>query len=182
VKIFDKLYDAIARLKYKLHYHSGRVMDREGNQFWYFSNFKQHRDDDLPAYVGKDGSKEWWTFGKRDRKNGEPAIVGAAGTREWWVEGERHRDFGPAVVKMDGTKEYWQHGKLSRDDGPAIEHPDGKVEFFRNGERWADGPAKAPEIREAKIDAVVQQATVVDEGVKVMAPIKFKKPNAAPGM
>lgn len=182
MKIFDKLSDMIARLKHKLHYHRGRVMDPQGNQYWYFENFKQHRDDDKPAYVGKSGRQEWWTYGKPDRKNDEPAVIDPSGLREWWVAGERHRDFGPAVIKMDGTKEYWQHNKLNRDDGPAIEHPDGKVEFFRNGERWSEGPAKAPEIREAKMDAVVQQATVADESVKVMAPIKFKKPGSAPGM
>ena len=82
---------------------------------------------------------------------------------------------------MDGTKEYYQHGKLNRDDGPAIEHPNGATEWFRNGERWTEGPAKAPEIREQKMENIVQGATVVDENVKVMTPIKFKKPNAAPG-
>lgn len=180
MKIFNKLFDAIARLKYKMHYHTGRVMDPKGNQYWYFSNFKQHRDNDLPAYVGKDGSQEWWSYGKRHRENGEPALVGAAGTREWWVEGERHRDLGPAIIRMDGTKEYYQHGKLSRDDGPAIERPDGNNEWFRDGTRWAEGPARAPEIRAEKIEQVVQEATVVDESVKVMNPIKFKKPGASP--
>jgi hypothetical protein len=180
LKIVNMFMDAIARIKYKLHYHSGRVMDREGNQYWYFSNFKQNRENDLPAYVGKDGSQEWWSYGKRHRANGEPALVGAAGTREWWVDGERHRDHGPAIIRMDGTKEYYQHGKLTRDDGPAIERPDGKNEWFRDGVRWAEGPSRAPEIREQKIEQVVQEATVVDESVKVMAPLKFKKPGAAP--
>ena len=175
MKLFDKVCDLVARLKFKIHYHSGRVIDNEGNQYWYFSNFKQHRDNDLPAYVGANGTKEWWTYAKRDRKNGEPAVITSLGDREWWVDDQRHRDFGPAVEKFDGTKEWWQHGKLHREDGPAIEHPDGKKEYFRNGERWSEGPAKAPEIRQQNIEKVVEQATVVEENVKVMAPIKFKK-------
>lgn len=176
-----KLSDIIPRLKYIFNYKVGRVMDRAGNQSWHFSNFKQHRDNG-PAYLGVDGTKEWWKFGKRHRDNGEPAVEGGNGTREWWVEDQRHRDNGPAVEKMDGTKEWWVKGKLHRDDGPAIERADGGKEWYLNGEVWPEGARKAPEIREQKIDQIVQDATTVEQGVVIMPTIKFKKIDNTPGM
>lgn len=179
MKILTTISDLIARLKFTVPYFSGRRLDKEGNQYWFY-RLKEHRDNDLPAYVGKDGTQKWWHYGKLSRKNGEPAVVTSLGTKEWWVDGERHRDFGlPAVEKYDGTREWYVNGKLSRDDGPAIERPDGKNEWYRDGQVWPEGRAKAPEIREQKIEKAVEQATVAEDGVKVMAPIKFKRP--APG-
>jgi hypothetical protein len=180
LKLFDTISDLLARFRYKVPYFSGRRLDPKGNQSWYF-RVKLHRDNDLPARIDKNGTLEWWTYDKRDRPNGEPAVISSLGTKEWWVDGERHRDGGlPAVEKYDGTKEYYVHGKLHRDDGPAIERPDGKNEWYRDGQVWAEGCAKAPEIRAQKIEKAVEQATVVDETVKVMTPLKFKRPT--PGM
>ena len=178
-----KFSNIIPRLKHKFNYKAGRVVDPQGNQYWYFSNFKLHREKDQPAVINLDGTKEWWKFDKRHRENGLPAIEGAAGTREWWVENERHRENGPAVEKMDGTKEWWVKGKRHRDDGPAVENADGTKEWYLNGEVWAEGARKAPEIREQKIDQIVQDATTVDQGVVIMPTIKFKKiDNKAPGL
>lgn len=178
-----KFSDIYPRLKYLFNYKAGRVVDPQGNQYWHFSNFKLHRENDLPAVINVDGTKEWWKFAKRHRENGQPAIEGAAGTREWWVENERHRDNGPAVEKMDGTKEWWVHGKRHRDDGPAIEHADGTKEWYLNGEIWPDGAKKAPEIHEQKIDKIVQEATTTEQGVVIMPTIKFKKiDNKTPGL
>jgi hypothetical protein len=181
-----KVSNLIPRLKNIFNIKVGRVMDRDGNQSWHFSNFKQHRDNDLPAYLGKDGSKEWWKYGLRHRANGLPAVEGAAGTREWWVEGKLHREDGPAVERMDGTKEWWVNGKRHREDGPAIERPDGNNEWFRNDEAWPQGnkvtPAIQQEQKEKAVEQVVQNATVAPEEVRLFQPIKFKKPTNTPSL
>ena len=50
--------------------------------------------------------------GKLHRLDG-PAYVGKDGTQEWYVHGELHRDGGPAVV-ADGGEEWYDHGRLTR--------------------------------------------------------------------
>mgnify|MGYP000977611717 CR=1 FL=1 len=46
-------------------------------------------DYDLPAIVRANGSKEWWTNGRRHRDNGLPAIVRANGTQEYYNNGRK---------------------------------------------------------------------------------------------
>jgi hypothetical protein len=158
-------------------------VDEKGNQTWYF-HWKEHRDG-APAYVGIDGTTKWFQYGKLHRDNGDPAVVYHFGDREWWQEGQLHREGAPAIERNDGTKEWYAKGKLHRDDGPAIERPDGKNEFWRDGERWNQGASVAPQIceekkaeKEKQLEAVAQTATIADEEVKILQPIKFKK---APG-
>lgn len=117
-----------------------------------------HRDNDLPAKILANGTKEWWENGKRHRsakdKEGYtlPAIEHHTGTKEWFKDGQRHRDdldeYGmtlPAIigktkleVKRDGliffkffdSKQWWKNGKLHRDD-KATGEPiiDGNADF-----------------------------------------------------
>ena len=49
-------------------------------------------------------------FRSRHRLDG-PAFIGADGTQEWWVNGQLHRLDGPAVIGADGTQEWWVNGK-----------------------------------------------------------------------
>lgn len=44
--------------------------------------------------------------------NDLPAIVRANGSKEWWINGRRHRDNGlPAIVRVNGTQEYYNNGR-----------------------------------------------------------------------
>ena len=55
----------------------------------------EHRDNDLPAEIRKDGTQKWFKDGKLHRDNDLPAIIWADGDQEWWVNGEQynpHRD------------------------------------------------------------------------------------------
>jgi hypothetical protein len=43
-----------------------KEIDAYGSQFW-FKNGERHRDNDLPAIIYSDGSKEWYNNGNRIR-------------------------------------------------------------------------------------------------------------------
>ena len=78
-----------------------------GEEYWYNKLGKFHRGNDQPAYIGADGTMEWWVNGKRHRDNDQPAIIYADGTKEWWFNDKRHRDNGlPAIILANGTKEW----------------------------------------------------------------------------
>lgn len=47
----------------------------------------------------------------RHRDGDLPAVEGADGSREWWVRGMRHRERGPAVITANGEEFYYQNGK-----------------------------------------------------------------------
>ena len=73
----------------------------------YWKNGERHRDNDQPAVIWVNGTKEWYQHGKRHRDNDKPAIVRADGSKEWYQNGEHHRDNDqPAVIRIDGTK-WW---------------------------------------------------------------------------
>lgn len=92
-----------------------------------------HRDNDQPAVVWDDGSREWWVHGKRLRWNPtHPTEIRCnpvtknyeiAGSRIWHnPEGLIHRISDPAVIHVDGTKEWWVSGQRFREDGlPTVE-------------------------------------------------------------
>ena len=111
-----------------------------------------HRDDDLPAVIHKDGSREWWVHGKRlrwDPRNPtelrcDPSTGNyeVSATRIWHnIDGEIHRDSGPAVIHFNGTKEWWKHGERYRDNGlPTVETPGGmKMWHNRQGQLHREG-------------------------------------------
>jgi hypothetical protein len=179
-----KIKDIIPRLKQLLGIRTGRLLDGEGNQTWYF-HWKEHRDGG-PAYVGANGTQKWYQYGALHREGGAPAIEWAYGDREWYRNGVLHREGAPAIEKVDGTREWWQEGKRHREDGPAIEKPEGKNEWFLNGNEWREGNKLTPAIQEEKktkvLEEVAQGATVADESVKIMQPVKFRKPGEAPGL
>lgn len=62
-------------------------IDEHGNQTWYNSAMKWHRDDG-PAYVGSDGHLVWWVNGKRHRIDG-PSIIFPEGKQRWYVNDQR---------------------------------------------------------------------------------------------
>lgn len=80
---------------------------------------KKHRDDDLPAVIYPDGTKEWWYEGKMHRNNKNengylPAQVWADGTMIWRLHGKIHRDGNkPAVIfGQKPLQEWWTNGVL----------------------------------------------------------------------
>ncbi len=177
-----KITDVFARLKHVCHLPVGRTMDGAGNQYWYF-HWKLHRDGGEPAYVSANGKhREFYKFGNLHREDG-PAKELADGGYEYFLNGLRHRDNGPAVVHANGDKMWYQNDKLHRDDGPAVEKAECN-EWWQNGEKWLQGATVTPKIqqekKEAELEKVAEQATVTEDKVQVLAPIKFKKPGAGP--
>lgn len=53
-------------------------------------------NDDGPAVIYEDGSKEWYKNGLRHRDNGKPALVNG-NRKEWWLDDRLHREDGPAI-------------------------------------------------------------------------------------
>lgn len=177
-----KISDMFARLKNICHLPVGRTMDAAGNQYWHF-HWKLHRDGGLPAYVSANGKhREFYKFGNLHREDG-PAKELADGGYEYFVNGLRHRDGGPAVVHANGDKLWYQNDKLHRDDGPAVEKAESN-EWWQNGEKWLQGATVTPKIqqekKEAELEKVAEQATVTEDKVQVLSPIRFKKPGAGP--
>ena len=87
----------------------------DGEQWWVEPSKRLfartlHRDNDLPALIGADGSMEWYQHGKLHRENG-PAFIGPEGDQAWFYNGEPHRNDGPAKIWADGTEEWWSYGK-----------------------------------------------------------------------
>lgn len=139
-------------------------IDSHGNQYWKDTTGRFHRDNDKPAIVGIDGTKQWYIDGKRHRIDG-PAIEYANGNKQWYIDNKLHRTDGPAVEHINGEKQwcidglqhredgparidqqnnkYWMHkGIQHRLDGPAIEYANGDKQWFINGKQHRmDGPA-----------------------------------------
>jgi hypothetical protein len=86
------------------------VIDNLKRKMWFNDNNQLHRDDDLPAIVWINGTKEWYINGIRCRKNG-PAIEMNDGTIFWYEDGlcSRNKDL-PAIEYKNGTKQYWING------------------------------------------------------------------------
>ena len=85
---------------------------------WY-KNGKQHRDNDLPAYVNEEnGTVSWRQDGLRHRENDKPARMWGNGACEWYKNGLCHRDGNkPAYIGKDGigwfkNNNYYNNFKL----------------------------------------------------------------------
>lgn len=173
--------DIIARLKHMFNFKTGRLMDREGNQSWWF-HWSEHRDNGLPAYEGKNGTKKWYKFGDLHRDGDQPAIEWQDGAREYYKNGLRHREGGlPAVIRANGDKEYYVEGKLHNPLGPAREFADGRVEYWLNGEVWDGGRKEAKKAQQEKrvkeefVEAV-KAAETTGSNLQTLKDAKTKKP------
>ena len=86
-----------------------------GSAHWHNDNGDLHRTDG-PAYVGANGSKEWWINGKAHRTDG-PAVEWPDGHKEWWIDGKQYTE--------KGFNKYVQALKARQDilnkDNPGIE-------------------------------------------------------------
>ncbi|HMC00637.1 MAG TPA: hypothetical protein VKN14_06335 [Flavobacteriaceae bacterium] len=88
----------------------------DSNNFdWYKA--KIHRENDLPAVICSNGTKQWYKDNKLHRDNDNPAIIFPNGTKYWYNQGKLHRNFDkPATIFPNGTKEWYFDGKLHRRD------------------------------------------------------------------
>jgi hypothetical protein len=55
----------------------------------WWKNGNMHRDNDKPAVIRFDGTKEWLKNGKRHRDNDKPAIL-QNGFKRWYKNGEEY--------------------------------------------------------------------------------------------
>jgi len=102
---------------------------------WYINPYDKliiHMEDG-PAYIGANGTQQWWINDKLYRKDG-PASIWADGTQTWWINGNRHRDDGPAWIGVDGTQHWFINGNRHRENGPAVIYADGSQSWYINGE------------------------------------------------
>ncbi len=86
-------------------------IDNYGTKQWYNNNRQYHRDNDLPAVIYADGSKEWYQNGWLHRDNDLPAIIHDNGDQYWFQFGQLHRDNDlPAIVYANGSEDWYQNG------------------------------------------------------------------------
>ena len=85
-----------------------------------------HRDNG-PAIDLSDGTKVWYTNGKREK------LEYAFGHVEYYKNNILHKEDGPAIIKKDGSTEWYKHGLLHRENGPAIERSDGTKAWYEDG-------------------------------------------------
>ena len=175
------LSNFIARAKYVIGWKSGRLMDKEGNQHWYF-HWKPHRDEGLPAYLSASGNtKKWYKFGDLHREGDQPAIEWEDGGSEYYKNGQRHRDGGPAVIRANGDLDWYQNGKLHREDGPALVRPNGRNEFWLDGQQNVEGRAVEEKVKEEvrikeEFDEAAREAEMTESKRQALKDLKNKKP------
>lgn len=171
----------IARIKYVVGWKSGRLMDKEGNQHWYF-HWKPHRDEGLPAYVNAHGTtKKWYRFGDLHREGDLPAIEWEDGGVEYYKRGMRHRENGPAIIRANGDMDWYVNDQLHREDGPARVRPNGKDEYWLNGQMNAEGRAAAEKVKEEikikeEFDVAARQAEKTENDIQALKDLKNRKP------
>ena len=62
-----------------------------GTTRWYNEKGELHRDDDLPAFIGCNGTKKWYKNNKLHRLKG-PAVIWSDGTKGWFIEGKEYTE------------------------------------------------------------------------------------------
>jgi hypothetical protein len=97
-----------------------------------------HRDDDLPAVIGHDGTQSWWWYGRMHRDNDRPAIIHSDGSKTWYIQNKKHREGDqPAFIGGNGTKVWYKYDRYHRINGPAVIRADGISEWYIDGRRMS---------------------------------------------
>ena len=81
--------------------------DKYGNKFIFDAEGHLHCEDG-PAIEWKDGSVDWYKYGKLHRLDG-PAMIKKDGWQWWFVNGKRHRLDGPAAIGPGIEKWYYNN-------------------------------------------------------------------------
>ena len=128
------------------------IFNAKTGNYYFDKNGKLNRENDLPAIVMTNGTKEWYKNGLRYRDNDLPAVEKADGTKKWYKNGKLHRDNGlHAVEYADGTKGWYENGKYHRDnDLPAIEDADGSKFWCQNGKYHRDNDLPVIEMADGR--------------------------------
>jgi len=66
---------------------------------WRNETGELHRENDLPAIIRSDGTKQWWINGKLHRENDKPAIIRSNGIMEWWFNGRPFRQNKKPIIE-----------------------------------------------------------------------------------
>jgi hypothetical protein len=105
-----------------------------GDHYWH-KNGLLHRDNDLPAAILANGTKQWYQNGLLHRDNDLPAMIYSNGSKCWYQNDLRHRDNDlPAVIYFNGNQYWYQNGLHHRDnDLPAVIQPNGAQYWYVNG-------------------------------------------------
>jgi len=92
------------------------IINEFGAKEWYNNAGELHRENDLPAVIFNDGSREWYMNGKVHRENDLPALIYKDGSKLWYNKaGKLHRENDlPAIIWADGSKEWYLNGKCQR--------------------------------------------------------------------
>jgi len=134
------LRDSIRPTSRRLYQRCAKMGD-DNVERWYDKDGQLHRDDDLPAVIGPDGSKSWYKHGKRHRIDDLPAMIMADGAQRWYEHGVPMRTGGgPAEIWRNGAQVWLdENGEWHRDDDkPAMIWPDGTLFWFQHGKRHRD--------------------------------------------
>ena len=110
------------------------VIHRDGTKQWY-QNGLLHRDNDLPAMIYSNGSKCWYQNDLLHRENDLPAGIYQNGDLFWFKNGLRHRENDlPAIIFHNGDQYWYRYERLHRDnDLPAVICANGVQEWYKNG-------------------------------------------------
>lgn len=110
----------------------------DGSLEWRNAEGQLHREGDLPAFYGANGSEYYYRHGDLHRDGDNPAIICPRGNTEYWKHGLRHRDGDkPAVIWNDGTQIFYKNDKLHRLGGPAYITGKGWCEWYVDGVQYS---------------------------------------------
>jgi len=133
----------------------------EKEKIWYL-NGERHRDCDLPAVIEKDGTKQWWRYGKLHRDDGKAAIIYTDYDESlWYKNGVLHRDYDlPAAIYLGGTEGWYKNGKKHRDgDLPAYVEGESYKQWYKDDQLHRDGDLPAVIMTR---DADINRPVVID--------------------
>lgn len=90
------------------------LVDARGTH-WRDKFGKYHRDNDKPAFIGVNGTREWADHGCNHRADDKPAVIWPDGSYSWYTNGVKHRGKNkPALLHTTGCHVWWEYGTFCR--------------------------------------------------------------------
>lgn len=124
-----------ASVGFSIEFENDLVVIKDDYQRFFNIKGLLHRDNDLPAVVGK--QNKWYQNGLLHRDS-KPAVV-SFGSKMWFQHGKLHRIGAPAIEGT--TTEWYENGLRHRFDAPAVVSAHAKEFFVRGIAHRLDGPA-----------------------------------------